>query len=179
VVEYELLLAEPPSGFVVDYRPDGIHVFYVRRGMGCMVAFLLFFTVLWTIGGIMALTSGVPLAVAVVFLVSDLFLIGFLAWTFFGETRLILGDDRLTVDQRVFGIGRTKHAERDAIRSVVQVKDGGEGSDSFPSWGLMVQASAAIRILYRQDIGKSDWLGPVIAGWAKQPFEPTDNREGW
>ena len=63
------------------------------------------------------------------------------------------------------------------LKEVKQVKDGGEGEDSFPSWGLALIAGTEVHVLSRQPIDKSDWLGPIIAKWAGVEFEPAKVRK--
>ena len=66
---------------------------------------------------------------------------------------------------------------RQQVTAVKQVKDGGEGDDSFPSWGLVVMGADGVFVLSRQPRDKSDWLGPVIAKWAGAPYIPYEPAE--
>ena len=60
------------------------------------------------------------------------------------------------------------------------MRDGGQGDDSFPSWGLEVEADTNTNpnidtdrkttLLYRQPYEKSRWLGQVVARWAEVEF---------
>jgi hypothetical protein len=56
-----------------------------------------------------------------------------------------------------------------------QIKDGREGEDSFPSWGLKVtgevdQGTKGFNLISRQPHGRSVWLGRVLADQLKVPF---------
>jgi hypothetical protein len=62
------------------------------------------------------------------------------------------------------------HHTRSSIRRIVQVKDGGEDDDSFPSWGLKVEGEKEVTLIYRQPYDKSHWLGGVLAKWAQVDF---------
>ena len=53
----------------------------------------------------------------------------------------------------------------------MQVKDGGEGKDSFPSWGLNVQVEKPYILLSRQEYQKSHWLGTMLKKWSGKPFK--------
>jgi hypothetical protein len=58
------------------------------------------------------------------------------------------------------------------VTAVRQVKDGGDGEDSFPSWALAVVGRTEMRVLSKQPIEKSAWLGLIVARWAGVTFEP-------
>jgi hypothetical protein len=100
--------------------------------------------------------------------------IGYVAWFFRSVTVFTFMPEALIAERWLLWFRRRRVFPRREIVAVKQVKDGGEGDDSFPSWGLAVIADKEVRILSRQPIDKSAWLGPVIATWAGVAFEPVD-----
>ena len=68
------------------------------------------------------------------------------------------------ISETVSGIGSSSGM------SIVQVKDGGEGDDSFPSWGLKVEGDRETTPIFRQSYDKSHWLGRALAKSAQVDF---------
>ena len=87
-----------------------------------------------------------------------------------GRTVLTFTEQALRIEHRALLSRRSKTCSRQAVRSVTQVQDGGQQSDSFPSWGLMVEAHEQLILLHREASHRSRWLGPVIAAWAAVPY---------
>jgi hypothetical protein len=173
-----------PRGFTLATSDAGEWTLSYRAagaiGLGC------FFTVwlgIWTTGCVVATfavltgrAEGWALAFLMIWLVPGWFfefvVAAYALWFFFSVTTFTLGTDQLVVERSLWGYRRRRAFPRAAIRAVSQVKDGGEGEDSFPGWGLVVSASSRVKVLTRQPIDKSNWLGPVLAEWAGVVFEP-------
>lgn len=183
---------------VIRYRTTGM------RGLG---VFLAIFLAEWTAMALL-LTAGLLsghvayLPFALVFWLSGFGVLGIAAWHRFSVLELVMEADRFVVRQTLLWYRRGWIFLRSNVDAVAQVKDGGEGEDSFPSWGLIIEAAAydkilpdrlpaliryierseaaqsasSVTILSQQPIGKSDWLGPIVATWAGVPFEPAAKR---
>jgi hypothetical protein len=87
----------------------------------------------------------------------------FVLFQLFGTTTFHTSVQGITIRQYLFGFSRTRHLPRDELRYLEQIKDGGEGGDSFPSWGLRLIGRRKVWLLSRQPIDKSDWLGQFLA----------------
>ncbi len=172
------LVGRVPNGFRarLDIGGRTLRITYRRRGMGCLVLFLSVWLAGWTAGGIAAITAlsrefGWFILVWLGgWAVGELAVTYFLAWLLFGSTEIVLEPDRLVVDKVLFGWHRTSSVERSDIREIAQVKDGGEGDDSFPSWGLNVMSDEKVSVLARQEYEKGAWLCRVLSVWAGRPF---------
>ena len=173
-------LEKVPKGFKVAREgAEGLHVEYRHTGMGCMVVFLLLWLSAWTVGCVFIVRDALSHSFwekpalylfAVPFLAAEIAVAGILLWIFFGRTHFVLTPDALEVTQRLFNWSRTRVFPLDDIAGFRQVKDGGEGDDSFPSWGLCVEGSRSMKILSRQDRGKSQWLGGLLSAWSGKAF---------
>ncbi len=86
------------------------------------------------------------------------------------RTVLTLTEEEVCIQRRVLFSISTDVCSRRAIQCVTQVQDGGYSSDSFPSWGLMLEAKEQWELLHREESHRSRWLGPVIAAWAAVPY---------
>ena len=64
------------------------------------------------------------------------------------------------------------------IKTFIQIKDGGEGDDSFPSWGLEVEEKKKNSLISQQPYESSHWLGRFLARWAGVEFieNPKENK---
>lgn len=152
-----------------------IHLSYRSHGVGCMVAFT-FVLPLMVGGGFAAFAIAAPddfLAFAFstwwapVCLVAGIsaffYFLGFSLFHWFGETRIIANREALTVRRGLWCFASTTDIQREALQKFEQVKDGGEGEDTFPTWGLFAVAKKKVPVLSRQPLEKSDWLGGVLA----------------
>lgn len=181
--ELQALLTSPPAGFkVVRHDYDRFVVNYRRSGMGCMNGFLIIWLVGWTVacgylvngyfnGAKMDSGEDMPLWFLMVFLLSDAGVACLLAFLLFTRKTFTFEPHRLTIETDTLGYKRYKVIPRDTITEVVLVKDGGGHDDSFPSWGLRLEAEGKTSLIFRQPIEKSKWFGPVIAEWSGAPFE--------
>jgi len=133
-----------------------------------------------------------------------------LFWFLFGKSRFGLSRNGLSIQQQLFFWHRTRFVPRDAMLRLTQVKDGGSrgkihGSDddSFPTWGLILNAKQDANVQVRQlvdksnglgmvlseltaeldrmsakqSVDKSDWLGMALSEWYNLTFVPSRERE--
>lgn len=182
-----------PKGFtVLTADPTETVIEYRSHGMGCIL-FFIGFAILW-IGGISAFifVSDHRGFVAWLTLVwqgsgwAKFALLGgasglcyfscFLLFHLFGVTTFTLRPDGLAITKRLFGLSWTHHVLQSELQFVEQLKDGGEGEDSFPSWALAIQGHRRHYLLKRQQIEKSDWLGSEIAKFFQLEFRPCRQR---
>ncbi len=173
-----------PAGFTVTRTgPDSFEIAHRRRGMGCMNLFLLAWLAFWTVGCVMitvqyakggTMESGEPMPAwfPAVFWLAELLVGSLLLYLLFSQITYRADPEALVVETRLLGLSRRRRFERATIRRFVQVKDGGEDEDSFPSWGLRVEADRPRTILYRQPYEASGWLGRILALWAEVEFAP-------
>ena len=174
------LLQTLPTGF--ELLPDhdtGWTLRYRTSGMGCVGWFFGFWLTLWTVGCIVGTVSlfreprGFDPWMAlfmVPFWAAEFGVAGFVAWYFWAVTEFQFGPDELVYEKSLGRFRRRHVLPRRRIQTVRQVKDGGEGEDSFPSWGLIVSTTEPLVLLHRQPIEKSRWLGQIIAAWAGVKF---------
>jgi hypothetical protein len=176
------LIEDVPKGFSAraDAGRRTLHITYRRQGMGCMVLFLGVWLAGWTAGGAFALWEMLRnwepfLLVWLCFwFVGEVAVGCFLAWNLCGRTEMTFEPSRLLVERVLFGWRRGWLAGQRQIAEIRQVKDGGEGDDSFPSWGLVVQADKKRIVLSRQEYEKSLWLGRVLSCWSGVAFVPAE-----
>jgi hypothetical protein len=174
------LLPSVPKGFKVAKEGDEtLHVEYRQAGMGCSVVFLVVFLSFWTVPCVLLLVgvfSGPPLAslasclFAIPCLAGEVLVAIILLWMFFGRMHFILMPDGLKVTKRLFTWSKTRVFPMGEITAFTQVKDGGGGEDSFPSWGLVVHAAKSVKIFSRQELKKSLWLGELLSKWSGKEF---------
>ena len=66
---------------------------------------------------------------------------------------------------------------RSKIQSVQQVKTSGFKGNRFSSWGLLIKtAHQDYHLLTYQSYDKTQWLGSIIAAWAKVSYLPSLNK---
>ena len=100
------------------------------------------------------------------FWAGGVWVLGYALWRFHATTKLTFSADCLLLERRLFLYKDRCSVWKREIERLRQVKDGGEGEDDFPSWGLSLDAARTVRVLSRQEIEKSAWLGPIVAQWA-------------
>lgn len=97
--------------------------------------------------------------------------IGFCAFNIFGILRFDINNDTFSFERKLFFWQRLDTFRLSEIDSFCQVKDGGEGDDSFPSYALILKLKKAkffsrrktVYLLQRQQWNKSHWLGKRLA----------------
>ena len=181
--------SQPPKGFtVIAESADQLTVTYKSTGIGCLLAFLIV-CIVGLIGGLLLVNVTQPGAIRFLIFAawwtpfafaacvcSIVYFSSFIIFHVFGATTFTATDQALTISRRVFGLSRTQHISRDGLVCLEQTKDGGEGEDSFPTWGLRLVGRRKHWLLCRQEIDKSDWLGPLFAERLNIEYRPTDKR---
>ncbi|MBN3877292.1 hypothetical protein [Nostoc sp. JL23] len=214
-----MLSNEIPSGFKVFCVTPDMRIRYFAQPNFCFILFLLPFIVLF-IGHIFLLcfTFYEILRIGIVAVVQQIsqqlveylvfpfsfLVLGFVTfhafWITFGVTDFLAADDSFIVIKKLFWMSKQQEVTRMNIQYFQQVKDGGEGEDSFPSWGLELVTNQKIydgnislpswipestinQIIYtkivlldKQSIQKSDWLGSVLADFYKVEFCASEKR---
>lgn len=188
----------PPAGFKLHApAPGTVQIEFTNERRSCLVIFLGVWMAGWTMACVFLLSqllAGQPLApnesgdfmstlpgswlFAAPFLLAEIGVGLLFLWLLRGRTELLLYEDCLILRRSLSSYQRETRVSRSTVTRVMQVKDGGEGDDSFPTWGLKVEHARGetVSLLWRQPIERSDWLGPVIADWAGKPFEPAKDR---
>jgi hypothetical protein len=174
----------PPGFTILSSGGDEIHIHHTRGGMGCLNIFLIVWLAGWTAAcafllhqylhdGKMDDGTPMPLWFPSIFWAGEVFVACLLIYLLFCKKSFRTDVAHLTVETDVLGFRRRKTIPRNAIQRFLQVKDGGVGDDSFPSWGLKVEADKKTTLLFRQPYEKSLWLGRVLAKWANVDFIET------
>jgi hypothetical protein len=177
----EKLLRDPPKGFtVLEQNRFETVIRHRSAGMGCMTTFLLVWITGWTIGCVLAMQryfvpvsnrDEIPLFVLVLLLTSEVGVGAFIAFVLFSRRSFRFEGSLLTTEIELLGLRRLRTYQKDDIASVRQIKDGGEGDDSFPSWGLRLETREGKKtnLLFRQPYESSAWLGDVFEAWTGSP----------
>jgi hypothetical protein len=213
-----------PTGFRILSETPVLRIKFHSQANGCMIVFLLpfiamFLGYVWLL--ILTLYEILNLSLWQVFqkLPNAIgnywwFVFGFLLlsvptffalWHIFGMTHFQVSHESLIIVKQLFIIRVKKNIPSPAIRYFNQIKDGGEGMDSFPSWGLEIitnqriyersislpswlpelsdrQIYKTVMLLDRQSIDKSDWLGRVLADFYEVDYRslttPVHRTEG-
>lgn len=205
-----------PTGFRILSETPVLRIKYRSQANGCMIMFLLpsiaiFFCYVWllisTLYEILYLSlwqvlQKLPNAIGNYWWFVFCFLLFgvptfFALWHTFGITDFQASHESLIIVKQLFGIHLKKNILNTAIRYFNQIKDGGEGMDSFPSWGLEIitnqriyersisfpswlpqlldrQIYKTVMLLDRQSIDKSDWLGRVLADFYKVDYRSSN-----
>jgi len=101
----------------------------------------------------------------------------FILFHMFGVTIYEMRPDALGISKRLWGAHWNVTLPRDEMLCIEQIKDGGHGDDSFPSWALVGRCRTSHYLLKRQPIEKSDWLGPRVAGFFGIEYRPSRERD--
>ncbi len=177
----QVLLEHPPKGFkVIEDNKFELVIRHRNAGMGCMTTFLLVWLGGWGWACVAMLFQYVrpspdqePVSLLIVLaLWFSEFLVGGFFLYVLARRSFRLEGSMLTFEVEVFGIRKVRTVSKDDIRGVKQVKDGGEGDDSFPSWGLRLETGErrSISLLFRQPHESSRWLGQVLQSRLGVPF---------
>lgn len=180
-----------PQGFSIlwtDGSSTMIH--HQRTGMVAMNIFLMVWLSMWTIACLSLLylfiqqmqgisinnSEPVPLSIVVMFWVGEMAVTCFLIYSMFCEQTFKLTALDLTIETKLWHWRWRRIIPKESIQKVVQVQDGGRGRDSFISWGLQLKGRSPARLIFRQPYEKSEWLGQVIAAWARVEFVPVPQK---
>lgn len=178
----DLDLDSPPDGFKLEL--DGREAFVIRHkrtGMGCMNLFLMVWLAGWTVGcvfllqqyfagGTMDSGDPIPWWFVALFWAAEIGVAALLLNLVFSRKRFRVTPNAIEMETDLLGWKRTKTVQRSNLRYLEQVKDGGEGEDSFPSWGLVAHGAEKTTLIYRQPHNKSLWLGRILARWTGAEF---------
>lgn len=187
------MLPKQPNGFKVSETESSYNIEHTRTGMGCLNAFLVGWMFFWTIGylTITLPVEGFSLDTFGGFFVPVVIVFCILICSVFQKKSFRLCEDSLCIETRLWFVKWHLTLPRRTITHLLQVKDGGEGRDSFPSWGLKIRSASDNRnwfgrvvsgiylgsniryrsILFRLPYEHSYWLGIVIARWANASLE--------
>jgi hypothetical protein len=176
---------QAPEGFAIWTDAHGaVIIEYRSRGVTGMLRFIGFMLVAG-VGGAIGFESAYPGALAsfwqdgwftklctVCASLAILGMVRFLLFHLFGHTALRFHPDVLEVRRRFFGMSWGGRIARERMRLVKQYKDGGEGEDTFPSWGVHIRGKWEgnwlmwlTPLLERQPYEQSEWLARVLADW--------------
>jgi hypothetical protein len=178
-----------PAGFtILDDSPGETQIAYRSAGMGRQLWFLGI-GVVGLAGGLAFFAITQPAALRHVILgdwwapfafLAGISAIVYFAWFVifhaFGETVFSVTSDRVAVSRRLFGLALTNSISRSDVSHLEQIKDGGDGEDSFPSWGLRLMGRRKCWLISRQPIEKSDWLGNRLAEMLSVEFRASKQR---
>lgn len=93
-------------------------------------------------------------------------------WYFFAQSTYTLMKDRLVVVSSLGIFRRAEEILKKDIYLIQQVQDGRYSEDSFVRWGLVLNGGKRRwRLLYRQNVEVSYWLGEVVSDWSDIEFE--------
>lgn len=177
-----------PEGITLQQSGEDLVIRFERTGMGCLNGFLIFWLVCWTggciflllqylAGGVMDDGEAVPLWIVVAFWSAEIIMATYLVYVLFCEKVFRVGEQNLVIETNVLGYKRSRSIPKNAIKRLIQEKDGGEGDDSFPSWGLKIEADKKVTLVFRQPYEKSHWVGRVLAAWANVEFAKAPEEE--
>ena len=207
---------DTPDGYTYLVDRDECIIDHSRTGMGCLNLFLGVWLTGWTIGCVFLVhayfTGGkmeggdpIPLWFVMAFVVPWFCVALLLLYSSFARKRFRLTSDTLHIETKLLFLHWSVSIPRESISEIKQIKDGGEGDDSFPSWGLRIRSLALVNtlvhrpvvfnnfgrkyrmrtILARLPYDHSEWLAKILSEWSgvaanlcpKPEAEPTDARE--
>jgi hypothetical protein len=188
---------KPPEGYTYTVNGDECIIEHARTGMGCLNLFLGTWLTAWTFGCVSLIRSylgggrmengePIPLWFVMAF-VGAWFLVAFLLlYSNFARKRFRLTADILHIETRLLLLKWSVTIPRETISEIQQIQDGGEGDDSFPSWGLRIRSSAPANslvhrlilfnhfgrtnrmrtVIARLPYGHSEWLATILSKWS-------------
>jgi hypothetical protein len=189
---------DPPEGFKFKTTGSECVIEHTRTGMGCLNIFLTLWLSGWTVGCAFMIhnyvnsvkhmdhNSPIPLFFVLGFVIPWFIVAYLLLYLKFARKTFRLGDTFLSIETHLILVSWKVVLLRNTITHIQQEKDGGEGEDSFPSWGLKIKCMAVVEsrfqrlrlfnnfgrnmqyhsLLYRLPYKHSEWLGIVIARWS-------------
>ncbi len=197
---------DPPDGYRFRVNGDECLIEHQRTGMGCLKLFLGCWLAAWTLGcvtliyqycnaGKMENGDPIPLWFVLAFVIPWFIVAYLLLYLHFARKKFRLTNDALQVETRLFWMVWQMTLPRESISRIMQVQDGGEGDDSFPSWGLRLQSTSVVQtawqrlslvnhfgrhhrfrtLLARLPYEHSAWLAEVLEQWSGVPAELCEN----
>lgn len=191
---------DTPAGYTYVVDQDECIIDHYRTGMGCLNLFLGVWLAGWTFGCAFLvrayvnggkMESGDPIQLwFVMAFVGPWFFVAFLLlYSIFARKRFRLASDTFHIETQLWFLNWSISIPRESISEIKQIKDGGEGDDSFPSWGLLIRSSALVdgpmhRLVWLSHFGRtyrmrtilarlpydhSAWLATVLSDWSGVP----------
>lgn len=169
-----------PKGFEIQSEGSGdLKITYKSSGMGCFLGFLSLLLVL-LFGAVVFLTLQDAEGMRRVIngrgawigfgggMIAVIYFASVIVFHVFGSTVFELNTRNLRIRKQLLGLHLDRSIDRAEIEYIEQVSD--NNGDSFPSWGLNLVADRHFRLLVRQPIEKSDWLGQTLAEFYSVEF---------
>ena len=178
----EQYIANPPKGYTVSsHSHSGIELQFKRSGMTALNLFLIVWVSIWTVACVFLVKgylnnalmddgSVMPFWFMAVFVLADIVVGSFLAYSLFCRKVFRLNLLALEMHVQLLCFNWLKVIPRAQIDGFEQVKDGGQGKDSFPSWGLTVLGKDGFTLVHRQAPEVSKWLGQVLSILTGAPY---------
>ena len=180
------IFSSPHSDLLLVYRPNGMKYLLIFSII-CLLGWMLFcmFIATLLITSFM-LTQNYLISILTFLLFFVPFVLYFFAAKIFNQVYIILYFclGRLTFDLRFdrlifiksLGILKKQKQEimRPKIQYVQQIQTSGFQGNRFLSWGLLIKtANQDYHLLSYQSDEKTQWLGHIIAAWAKVNYLPS------
>jgi len=170
----------PPDGFRLEYSEIGHPLIkYRTKGMTRVMIFFIIWLSFWTSACVFftkqAFTAPDGIKVGLLlfmvpFWAAEFFTIGYVIWYFGSVMGFELQPEKLIVSRNCLMYRKQRELLKNQISKIRQVKDGGEGEDSFDSWGIIVEADKKYKVLYRQQAEKSEWVGRILEKWSQKKY---------
>ena len=176
-----------PQGFH-ETHSNGCLVIEWQRSFGCLSFFCAVFLVCFTAAPIIVVSSylqdskmddGSPIQLwfPIVACVGWLLAATFCLPLIFTKKRFVFSKEKLTVESKVLFVRWKREIEKATIQNIELVKDGGEGDDSFPTWGVRVEfaksgfyflfATKTHNLLPRTEEKQAEWFCQKVSNWAE------------
>jgi len=191
-----LPIIPPPKGFRIFYYPNsGLLLVYRPNGMRYLLIFAIICILAWILFCIfiatLLITSFILIRDYLISILTFIFffiplVMYFFAAKIFNQVYIILyflmakASFLLRVDCLVFheklGTFRQKKQKirRSKIQYIQQFKTSGFKGNKFSSWGLLIKTTHQdYHLLAYQSYDKIQWLGNIIAAWAKVSYLPS------
>ena len=119
--------------------------------------------------------SQLPFWLVAIFWAAELIVIWLLMYSLFCRKVFTVDYDSLYMNVSVLGLRWSDNMQISQVIELRQIQDGGQGKDSFPSWGLNIigeidEDIKTIKLISRQPHSRSIWLGSVLASRLGVPF---------
>ncbi len=191
-----LPIVPPPKGFRIFYSPDSyLLLVYRPNGMRYLLIFSIICIFCW-----MLFCLFIATLLITSFMLTQNYLISILTFLFFlfplvlyffaakifnqvyiiiyfllGILTFDLRKDRLVFTKKL-GIFNPNKKEiiRSKIQYLQQIQTSGFKGNRFSSWGLLIKTSHQdYYLISYQSYEKTQWLGNIIAAWAKVKYQPS------